>query len=386
MLGGVEFPLTEGRTLFCVGSEQSFASHQANALNGAEESLFIPAMTDGPNFSLEFGSPTSAGDFSLEIFSAAPRVESGQFQAVCRAGALWFAVKPAADLWSAAVLNFSDSAPNPTPRAKPAKRASSGLLRKSLLSLLLLTVLAVAGGYGWSYWRQMTNERQEQGLETLLQDPNHHYQVRFGRDRKFYVLAANEPDAAWARQSILHANYGKPVAVLTQDAERQRLEGWLEQRQPGFFTLNLVSVERPRLLLSLERASLTPEAKLRLQQDLLAQIPYAAKVELDWTSDSLVAADAQARLDKLALSYRRQGDPARALVYVLAGEIDDGSLGQLRGQITEFERTYGTRYVRFVLDLQEDWLKGKSFKYGADGYVQLSPTHWYFPKPLSNKD
>ena len=43
---------------------------------------------------------------------------------------------------------------------------------------------------------------------------------------------------------------------------------------------------------------------------------------------------------------------------------------------------WGDRYVHFAIELKDDWMKGKSFQYGADGYIKMTPSSWYFPKPL----
>ena len=198
----------------------------------------------------------------------------------------------------------------------------------------------------------------------------------------FYVLAENKMDAAWAQQQLARSGFDRPTRVLSIPAEQTRLYRWLNEHQVQYFLVRLKNLSAPVLVLSQERNAHDAASIRALQQGLLAATPYAAHIELAWQSDLLVAAEAKARLDKLALSYTREGDAAHSLVYVLKGEVDDGTLSQLRQQISEFEHDYGERYVRFVLEQREDWLKGKSYKYGANGYVQLSPRHWYFPKPL----
>ncbi|WP_306461289.1 PrgH/EprH family type III secretion apparatus protein, partial [Pseudomonas fluorescens] len=47
-----------------------------------------------------------------------------------------------------------------------------------------------------------------------------------------------------------------------------------------------------------------------------------------------------------------------------------------------FNQQWGERYVHFAIELKDDWLKGKSFQYGPQGYVKMTPSSWYFPKPL----
>jgi type III secretion system PrgH/EprH family protein len=246
----------------------------------------------------------------------------------------------------------------------------------------VLLLLGVGAAALWSHFNRDDGMLQSENLARVLQDPNHRFQIRQGRDQVFYVLASSEPDAAWARQTLSRARLPLNLRVLSRAEEQQRIERWLETQGVNYFVLTLNQLQRPELLLSLERGALDSAAAQSLQQKMLLNMPYAESLAFSWLSDAMVLEQAQARLDRLALVYRRQGDPAQGLVFVLGGDIADGVLSQLRTQLNEFERAYGRHYVRFVLNLREDWLQGKSFKYGADGYVQQSPTHWYFPQPL----
>lgn len=47
-----------------------------------------------------------------------------------------------------------------------------------------------------------------------------------------------------------------------------------------------------------------------------------------------------------------------------------------------FSHKWGTRRVDFKIALRTDWLKGKSYREGGDGYVLLDHASWYFPQPL----
>lgn len=382
MLSGVEFSLATARTLFCVGETPAYdaGSPAGDVQAQVENTLYIPAETSGPNFAILLDLDRQQGDFSVEVFEQPARIEALRYQTPCQIGNLVFALKPNAEGWSDAVLQYNASQPinRPVKTAKPHSR----LLLKSLLSLLLLGILATGSSVAWRYLDKSASAREKISLDAMLQAPNHHFMIRQGRDQVFYVLAENEMDAAWAQQQLARSGFDRPTRVLSIPAEQTRLYRWLDEHQVQYFLVRLKSLNAPVLVLSQQRNARDAASLHALQQGLLATMPYAQTVDLVWQSDLLVAAEAKARLDKLALSYTCEGDAAHSLVYVLKGEVDDGTLSQLRQQIAEFEHGYGERYVRFVLEQREDWLKGKSYKYGANGYVQLSPRHWYFPKPL----
>lgn len=379
MLSGVEFSLQAERTVFIIGES---SDHSASAADGgvqaqADNCIYIPAETAGGSFAIQRSA--APGDFSIEFLTSPTRSEAGRFQTPCAVGPLRFAVKPGADSWSDAVLNFNQQLPHGGARSGMPLKTRGSLWLKALLSLVLISLLLAAGV---ALWPAPDARHDLQALNAMLQAPGHHFQVRQGRDRVFYVLADNEVDTAWGQQQVMRSGFDQPVRVLSVALEQARIGRWLDQQQVGYFVLRLTSMAKPTLVLSLERNPADAASLRALQQNLLGLMPYAEKLELQRQSDLQVIAEAESRLGKLALSYSREGTPENGLVYVLKGEIDDGTLSQLRQQIGSFEQAYGERYVRFVLQQREDWLKGKSYKYGVDGYVQLSPRHWYFPKPL----
>lgn len=65
-----------------------------------------------------------------------------------------------------------------------------------------------------------------------------------------------------------------------------------------------------------------------------------------------------------------------------SGALDDVEILRARQFVDSYYRTWGGRYVQFAIELKDDWLKGRSFQYGAEGYIKMSLCHWYFPSPL----
>ncbi len=90
---------------------------------------------------------------------------------------------------------------------------------------------------------------------------------------------------------------------------------------------------------------------------------------------------AKTRLDRLGITYKTDVQPA-SVNYIVDGGINDVSLSQVKAMSDAFYQDYGTNYIHFAVELKDDWLKGKSFKYGPQGYVKMGKQHWYFPEPL----
>jgi hypothetical protein len=216
MLSTVEFSLTAARTQFCVGDapmhDGSETGHEAQPADSGM--LYIPAETPGPNFAIVLPLENSRGDFQVLLSEQPVRTLDGQFQLPCVAGQVVFAIKPAADAWSDAVLHYQ---PDISPAAG-SQAVNPGRIRrvgKSLLVLLALSVFAVAAWQGWGYLDTSANNRHRLSLDAMLQAPNHHFTIRQGRDQVFYVLAQNEMDAAWAQQRLARGGFDHPVRVLS---------------------------------------------------------------------------------------------------------------------------------------------------------------------------
>lgn len=50
--------------------------------------------------------------------------------------------------------------------------------------------------------------------------------------------------------------------------------------------------------------------------------------------------------------------------------MDDGEILRTRQFINEYTQKWGSNYVQFAIELKDDWLKGRSFLYGSDGYIK----------------
>ncbi|WP_302476588.1 PrgH/EprH family type III secretion apparatus protein [Candidatus Williamhamiltonella defendens] len=134
-------------------------------------------------------------------------------------------------------------------------------------------------------------------------------------------------------------------------------------------------------MISQERTVLDAQKSLNLMQSLKEQMPYAKEIKIIDISDQEVASQAEAGIQKISVPYIRQ-DHGNSVTFVIKGALEDGHIQQLRRFVVNYNKAWGQQYVQFSIELQDDWLKGKSLKYGHQGsYVKVSPGYWYFPKP-----
>lgn len=369
-LRGCEFLLQPGRTLFLVGPSLA-APGQLPELPA--DTLYVPLEQGGVNFELLIDADDLAHVTLRELHDAGGEERPVAFNQPLHVGALTLALRPEHLSWSPEVLGYPETA---TPGdSKPARRHPVAAVALATLALVLL-----AGG---GYWLWNSPQRQAAELNALLGRDSLRFQVLPGRNGVFYVAAHSERDSAWARQVIARGDYNRPAQVIHPEQENERIASWLADHYPSlaYYRLQLDDPRRPQLWLSRQRTPLNEAQRQQLGRSLAAIMPYADRVDVVALDDATAAQQAEAGLARQALPYSRS-DRADGVTFVIQGALDDGELLRARRFVDDYYRRWGGRYVQFAIELKDDWLKGRSFRYGAQGYVKMSPGHWYFPKPL----
>ncbi|OXJ22499.1 type III secretion system protein PrgH [Burkholderia sp. HI2714] len=371
-LRGCEFLLSPGRTLFLVGPSSDLAAPDQLPELPAD-TLYIPLDEGGVNFELLIDETDLEHVILRELSDGSPEERRAAFNLPLRVGALALALRPEHLPWSPEALGCpsSGSTVNPTPaRRRP----------WAAIALASLTLILLAGG---GYWLWHSPQRQASELNALLGRDTQRFQVLPGRDDVFYVAAANERDSAWARQVIARGDYNRPAKVINSTQENERVASWLADHYPNlaYYRLQFDNMRRPQLWVSRQRAVMSDSARQQLAHSLKAIMPYAERVDIIGLDDATAADQAEAGLKRQALPYTRTNH-ADGVTFVIQGALDDGELLRARRFVEVYYRQWGGRYVQFAVELKDDWLRGRSFRYGDQGYVKVSPGHWYFPSPL----
>ena len=372
-LQGCEFALAQRRTLFVVGGESEFCS-QDRPLSVPEDAIYIPLESGGCNFEvlLDDNGRTGCRVRLLRAEGAEERLIT--FQELENLDGLQIALRLADVAWLETLLLPPASGPVASEPIKVpgtvSQRVAAGIGATALLVALILV--------GW----QFSRPGPVSNVEALIMGAHTSMTVLYGRDREVYVFADSEREASWGRQVLVRNGY-VATQVLTRYDEQARLEKLLLDLMPGlaYHRLDLSNPALPRLLLSVQRNTLTVEARSRLQQALYIAAPYATEVQLLNRDDKSIAGLAEENLKRLALPFTRQ-EHADSVTFTVEGSLEDGELQALNALVSDFNQQWGDRYVHFAIELKDDWLKGKSFQYGPQGYIKMTPSSWYFPKPI----
>ncbi|MFJ4454752.1 PrgH/EprH family type III secretion apparatus protein [Pseudomonas sp. NPDC089392] len=371
-LQGCEFDLVQQRTLFVVGSEARFCSIE-HPLSVPEDAIYIPLECGGGNFEVLLGDNDGSG-CAVRILGDEGVVERPlPFQSLENLSGLLIAVRPFDEAWQSELL-----VRGPAVLAEPEPaRVPSTVSRRVAIGAVLAMMVGLAM-FGW----HASRPTPVSNVEALIAGGNNSMVVVHGRDQAIYVFADSERDAGWGRQVLVRNGYSATQVMTTYD-ERRRLESLVSSLAPqlAYHRVDLSDPLVPRLLISRQRSLLTPELQRRLERALGAIAPYAREIKIVLSDDDELLHLAEQGLQRLALLFTRHKH-ADSVTFTVEGTLEDPELQALGDFVAEFGRQWGERYVHFAIALKDDRLKGKSFQYGPQGYIKMTPSSWYFPKPL----
>ncbi|POT59513.1 hypothetical protein C3432_01970 [Citrobacter amalonaticus] len=196
---------------------------------------------------------------------------------------------------------------------------------------------------------------------------------------KIYVLTQTQPEAVWAEKALRKSNLSASnINVIAETVELARMKRILSEHVIPFFNVKYnASTFTLNLQLSQERSAGRQHIDKTVRDLLIKEFPYLTTINIQRISDNEVLANAAERLKSMGL-YSQKDIAANHVTFSISGEVDDVQLGTLRRQVNEFYDQYGDQYVKFVVNLNEDPLRNRTFKTGVDSYVVIPGNHWLY--------
>ncbi|RXZ38320.1 PrgH/EprH family type III secretion apparatus protein [Oxalobacteraceae bacterium CAVE-383] len=415
-LRGAEFVLEAGTTLIVARAPQALGGGAGQA-EFPDNAIFVPVDGEGGNFEVDIvAQPDGTPGIALRDLGSVAEAEADADaeaaytpNTVRRIAGLDIALRARDEAWSDAVRNYGVKAPAAAEVLDAAVPPSQKNVRRGAKTWRIagpaLLAILLAGAAGAMWWMQPGTQRgadtaataaalaavqksrmaQAAQLSLALRGDGR-YRVLPGRDGQMYVFAADEREAAWARQSVARSEdtgNGKKISVLRKADESARIERLLDglSPAPAYHMVRLGDPAAPEIWLSRERAPLTAAACQALAQKMTALLPYAARVEIRWIADAAIAQQAEAGLERLGVQHKKI-DNGASVTMSIRGALPDGELQKLRSYVESFYRQWGTHYVHYDVELADDVRKGKSFEYGGESYIKSSASHWDFSSQI----
>lgn len=384
-LNGVEYTLNRGDTVFHIGARQDLLDGRAaQLLQGAENAYFLPEDLPPAAFLVQCPA-TAHATTGLQLGEREAADQPWQYrplsaQTVVQCCGVYFAVRTTAEPWVPEVLAFvpphqavAALVPGRRPAADAAPPRAPG--RGGVLRWAALAVVVVAVASAWFYW-QYTPQVRVNGLATVLRSAPGDYQIVAGTDGKLYAFTDDRDGAAWGERASRRLQRSDDIYLLRRQ-EAERLEQGLLQAGLPVVIVRLEQPAQPHIVLL---GPITPVQREQAQAFIRGHAAYATgPVQVSTTSDATLVALAQAQLRGLGISSR--AEPYGTRVSVINDVfLDDASLNAMAGMAAHFHREWGQRRITVHLQLWDDLLQGRSYRYSPGQLMSVGEGRWTYAR------
>ncbi|CCG86222.1 PrgH/EprH family type III secretion apparatus protein [Erwinia piriflorinigrans] len=355
------------------------SSHH-HAAHYSINTLYIPSDSASPNITL-YLSGTSDSDesrrFHIEVSDASGSYDSMIAEnQVVTIGPIRFALKRSDEIWSDEIKNFNQ------PTASNIvlnERKSAVLLKKRKIrtiisAIFLMATLLASASLIW-FSKFESQQRVLTLSESLAGAPSPLYIVKARDKQDIYVLAHNFQEMEWAKEALFKLKTKPDVIPVWLKEQRLTVVARLQHSGHPVIQIDYSKPQNP--LLSVYR-QLSKLEEASLKNAVLQYIPFALDVGVKTRTKKQLLQDARQGLERLHIPYR-QTTTATGYGLIVRDALSDSTLSSLKHLINEFNHKWGNSIISFSINLDENWLKDKSYLDSSNGYLFMNPRHWYFP-------
>lgn len=379
-LNGVEYSLTEGDTIFYVGSHRDLVEGKAAQMLGSVENAFyLPEDLPEAAFVIHIATGTEP----LRLGERDGPGEPWQYRAIlpqqvlCAAG-VHFAIRADDEDWAEQVRAFAPPVALTVVPAAPGAGSSSlpivaGYSRRVRVGLMLgALALAASLVVGW-FWQQAP-QAQVRGLTSVLSEAPDDYQILPGRDGKLYAFTDVHDGLAWGERASRRQGRAKDVYLL-RSVEAARLELELIDAGLPVVVVRLDQPARPQVVLL---GNIDERLQKQVGALLATAAPYAARpAQITGITSAELVALARAELHGLGISTRVEPQGQRVSV-INDVFLDDASLNAMATMATAFHKHWGRRRITIQLQLWDDLLQGRSYRYSPGQLLSVGDGRWKY--------
>lgn len=199
-------------------------------------------------------------------------------------------------------------------------------------------------------------------------------------DNDIYIFGEGYQEITWLRDVLYKLNETTKVIPVWTSRTRKEVIKYLHNKGFPVLQLDLTLPEFPQLY---TYRKLDNEQETSLKTQAHKSLPYAKRIDVFFKDSESLVKQAQHGLERIQILYRCvTTDSGFALI--IRDDLSDSALNALNIFITDFYNQWGDQIVSFSINMNENILKDKSYLNAKEGYLFISPKHWYFP--LNKKD
>lgn len=358
---------------------------QGHACQYAHNTLFIPYASRNVNMTLHLPATQETGvegqgDYVLKIsYPEAPQQRWLTHNAVFSDGDIHFAVKRAEEEWHQDISEFKQPSVNQATVGDASVTWDKLRKRRVLVaSVLAVFMLLIAAGIGVRYYRA---SHQIISLTAALAGSPSPVTLLQGNDGKIYALARQYRDLQWLNAALAKRPNSADVVPLWLTQTAQDITNKLSLEGVPVLRLDMARPDSP-VLLVLE--GMTQAKQNALRKKLLPMLPYAKTLGFRSFSKNFLVQQAKQALDRMHIVYRQVSTPF-GFTFLIHDELNDNTMAELQGFMETYYSQWGSDFITFSINLDENWLRDKSYLAAPNGYVFVNQHNWYFPSVNSLK-
>jgi len=377
LTGDDYFIVTNPGATAIIDDEAATVQSPAHAVSYTKNTLYIPNNEVSPNILLKLSDYTVEDDrlqFKIEIYDSEKTLNLTLSEnEIFEYGSLRLALKRGDSHWSSCVDNYDFSA------LTVAKTDTAGAERRFLsykVFILLILIPVVIGIITVGlYAKNLKNSRIEQVKEVLSNAPGNISYINNQDDSAIYIICSDRLLLEWVKTALLKIKDNDVATpLLVTDTLRTTLEAL---KKSGFpvFQIDFSIPQQPTILV---HRLLNEQESARLKKLFLKTVPFAKETTISYVPAKKLLSEAQLGLDKLHIKYKLI-NTSIGYSLVVKDALNDTTLHSLVTFINNFYQKWGNYFINYSINLNEDWLRNKSYLDSKDGYLFINPHHWYFP-------
>ncbi|VVD68375.1 hypothetical protein PIN31115_00467 [Pandoraea iniqua] len=373
---GCEFTLTEGVTLFVIGPSDPAVDRGWQA-DMPPNAIYVPMDGEGDNFEILVDHDDRPGLFVRVLSDVTGREVGIDATQIAEIGDVRIGVRRLSEPWSAHVSRSIYAQGGASDTAQQSGHRHGRRRWQQLFWGTLL--LATLGGGAWFY-ASSAPQRQAEGIAAYLETIGGRAQVLPGTDGMMYVLTDDSAQRLSLTRILGAAVIQREgLVVLALDEENERITQWIDasRNQVPYFKLYFDDPTAPELWVGKQHFRLSEQEATQFRTLLHEKMPYAKRVSIVPHDEADASNEAEDALKRQMVPFLRTDTP-EGVTFHISAELDDVQLRRLYSFMQGFAKRWGTRLVRFNVDLRDDWTGQKSYSYGAMAYIKEGPQQWQF--------
>lgn len=336
-----------------------------NSASFSYNTLYLPFEEEGPNFLLKLRDNDS-GEYKVEIFykNGGMKCYDLRNNMVFSNDGICFAVKRDDEEWSHDVINFLNK--------KNDDSFSIGKI-KNLKYVAILAILLIVGGALFIYG--FKPRENEPDVALLAGVPPSVKVITNKVKHKTFILTQNVDDFNFMQGAF--SNKKENVIIIYLPALQKKIIDELYTAGNPVIQIDFSLPQKPVLYTS-EKIAVGSVASIK--NILLDKVPFADDIAFVECDKKEILAQARQGLERMNIFFQSINTPS-GYALIVQEALNDHQLFALNKFIKEFHAQWGDKIINFSINLNEDFLEGKSYlePFSHGGYIFLSPHHWYIP-------